>query len=87
MKSIIVFLLVIILAGCGTIISRTPGPMQGEKQMIYGGVKTGLSMMSADNDMGVIPALDVPLSITADTLLLPVDLILWWSRYDLEKQK
>jgi uncharacterized protein YceK len=82
MKKIICILSVILLTGCGTIISRTPGPMQAQDHAIYGGVKTDLAMMKADNDMGVFVALDIPASIITDTILLPVDLVTWWARYE-----
>lgn len=87
MKKSILIILVFLLAGCGTIISRTPGPMQAEKSEIYNGVKTDLGMVQDGESMGVVAALDIPLSITVDTILLPLDIITWWARYEPPNQK
>ena len=81
MKKIILIVLILTLTGCGTIISRTAGPMQSQKQGIYQGVRTDLKMIKADDDMGVFVCLDVPMSAMSDTILLPVDLVVWWARY------
>ena len=81
-KTIVALIVIMAIAGCGTIISRTPGPMQSQNAGIYNGVRTDLSMIQSDNDMGVVAALDVPLSIVTDSVLLPLDIVTWWARYD-----
>jgi uncharacterized protein YceK len=57
------------LSGCGSIISRTVAG-QGHNHQFYPGVQWDLR----DSGWKYVTALDVPFSLLADTLMLPVDL-------------
>ncbi|MGY3309633.1 uncharacterized protein YceK [Pantoea ananatis] len=67
-KVILLFLAVVTLSGCGSIISRTV-PGQGHGNQFYPGVKWDIR----DGAWRVITILDLPLSLVVDTLLIPVD--------------
>jgi uncharacterized protein YceK len=59
----------VILSGCGSIISRTL-PGQGHDNQYYPGVKWDLR----DSAWRYITVIDLPLSLVMDTILLPVDM-------------
>lgn len=57
-----------LLTGCGSIISRTV-PGQGHGHQYYPGVQWDMR----DGSWRYLTLLDLPLSLIVDTLLLPVD--------------
>lgn len=59
---------IILLSGCGSIISRTV-PGQGHGNQYYPGVQWDVR----DGAWRMLTILDLPLSLVMDTLLLPVD--------------
>ena len=59
---------ILLLTGCGSIISRTV-PGQGHGNQYYPGVQWDVR----DGPWRVLTILDLPLSLVMDTLLLPVD--------------
>lgn len=59
---------ILLLTGCGSIISRTV-PGQGHGNQYYPGVQWDVR----DGTWRVLTILDLPLSLVMDTLLLPVD--------------
>lgn len=59
---------ILLLTGCGSIISRT-APGQGHGNQYYPGVQWDVR----DGPWRVLTILDLPLSLVMDTLLLPVD--------------
>lgn len=68
MRILFIAMIVCTLTGCGSIISRTV-PGQGRQNQYYPGVQWDLH----DSDWRYLTALDLPLSLIFDTLLLPVD--------------
>ncbi|WP_409429880.1 YceK/YidQ family lipoprotein [Pantoea sp.] len=58
----------LVLTGCGSIISRTV-PGQGHNNQYYPGVQWDMR----DSAWRFLRILDLPLSLVIDTLLLPVD--------------
>lgn len=61
-------LVLFLLTGCGSIISRT-FPGQGHGHQFYPGVQWDLR----DTAWKYITIIDLPLSMVVDTILLPVD--------------
>jgi uncharacterized protein YceK len=59
---------ILLLTGCGSIISRT-FPGQGHGNQYYPGVQWDVR----DGPWRVLTIIDLPLSLVMDTLLLPVD--------------
>ena len=59
---------ILLLTGCGSIISRTV-PGQGHGNQYYPGVPWDVR----DGPWRVLTILDLPLSLVMDTLLLPID--------------
>jgi len=59
---------VLMLCGCGSIISRAV-PGQGHGNQYYPGVQWDVR----DGPWRIVTILDLPLSLVIDTLLLPVD--------------
>lgn len=59
---------ILLLTGCGSIISRT-FPGQGHGNQYYPGVQWDVR----DGPWRALTILDLPLSLVMDTLLLPVD--------------
>lgn len=59
---------ILILSGCGSIISRTV-PGQGHSNQYYPGVQWDVR----DRPWRFIAIIDLPLSLVVDTLLLPAD--------------
>lgn len=59
---------ILVLSGCGSIISRTM-PGQGQGNQYYPGVQWDVR----DRPWRFIAIIDLPLSLVVDTLLLPVD--------------
>ncbi|WP_297203483.1 YceK/YidQ family lipoprotein [uncultured Pluralibacter sp.] len=68
MKLLSVGLMVMLLSGCGSVISRTL-PGQGHGSQYYPGVQWDLR----DSGWRWLTVLDLPLSLVFDTLLLPID--------------
>lgn len=68
LRGCVLVLLTTLLAGCGSIISRTV-PGQGHGNQYYPGVQWDVR----DTAWRVITIIDLPLSLVVDTLLLPVD--------------
>ncbi|ERK07028.1 MAG: YceK/YidQ family lipoprotein [Pantoea sp.] len=68
MKFIVVSAAILLLSGCGSIISRTV-PGQGHGNQYYPGVQWDVR----DGAWRMLTILDLPLSLVMDTLLLPVD--------------
>lgn len=68
LKLTVLTLSVLLLSGCGSIISRTV-PGQGHGNQYYPGVQWDVR----DSSWRVLTIIDLPLSLVLDTLLLPVD--------------
>ena len=68
LRSALALMLVVMLTGCGSIISRTV-PGQGNGNQYYPGVQWDVR----DTPWRFLTIIDVPLSALLDTLLLPVD--------------
>ncbi|EPC7835286.1 TPA: YceK/YidQ family lipoprotein [Escherichia coli] len=68
MRLIVVSIMVILLSGCGSIISRTI-PGQGHGNQYYPGVQWDVR----DSAWRYVTILDLPFSLVFDTLLLPID--------------
>lgn len=68
LKLSVLTLSVLLLSGCGSIISRTV-PGQGHGNQYYPGVQWDVR----DSAWRVLTIIDLPLSLVLDTLLLPVD--------------
>ena len=68
MRVIAVALMVIMLSGCGAVISRTV-PGQGHGNQYFPGVKWDVR----DGAWRWLTILDLPFSLVFDTLLLPID--------------
>ena len=67
MRFIVVGIMVALLSGCGSIISRTM-PGQGHGNQYYPGVDV------RDSAWRYVTILDLPFSLVIDTLLLPIDI-------------
>ena len=67
-RSLLLALSVLVLSGCGSIISRT-FPGQGHGNQYYPGVQWDVR----DTPWRFLTIIDLPLSLVVDTLLLPVD--------------
>ncbi|ENI2204424.1 YceK/YidQ family lipoprotein [Escherichia coli] len=68
MRLIVVSIMVALLSGCGSIISRTI-PGQGHGNQYYPGVQWDVR----DSAWRYVTILDLPFSLVFDTLLLPID--------------
>ena len=68
MRVILIVACMMLLTGCGSIISRTV-PGQGHGHQYYPGVQWDMR----DGAWRYVTLLDLPLSLIVDTLLLPVD--------------
>ncbi|WP_058913998.1 YceK/YidQ family lipoprotein [Entomohabitans teleogrylli] len=68
MKAVMVAIMVLLLSGCGSIISRAI-PGQGHGNQYYPGVQWDVR----DTSWRYITVLDLPFSLILDTLLLPLD--------------
>lgn len=68
MKLFVVTIMMLLLSGCGSIISRTI-PGQGLGNQYYPGVQWDVR----DSGWRFLTILDLPLSLVFDTLLLPID--------------
>lgn len=68
LRVVFVGLMVMLLTGCGSIISRTI-PGQGHGNQYYPGVQWDVR----DSAWRYITVLDLPFSLVFDTLLLPLD--------------
>lgn len=69
MRFIVVGIMVALLSGCGSIISRTM-PGQGHGNQYYLGVQWDVR----DSAWRYVTILDLPFSLVIDTLLLPIDI-------------
>ncbi|AHE58290.1 YceK/YidQ family lipoprotein [Escherichia albertii] len=69
MRFIVVGIMVALLSGCGSIISRTM-PGQGHGNQYYPGVQWDVR----DSAWRYVTILDLPFSLVIDTLLLPIDI-------------
>lgn len=69
MRFIVVGIMVALLSGCGSIISRTM-PGQGHGNQYYPGVRWDVR----DSAWRYVTILDLPFSLVIDTLLLPIDI-------------
>ena len=69
MRLIVVSIMVTLLSGCGSIISRTI-PGQGHGNQYYPGVQWDVR----DSAWRYVTILDLPFSLVFDTLLLPIDI-------------
>ncbi|WP_370521061.1 YceK/YidQ family lipoprotein [Pantoea sp. BAV 3049] len=67
-RGLLLGLCVMLLSGCGSIISRTM-PGQGHGNQFYPGVQWDVR----DTPWRFLTIIDLPLSLVVDTLLLPVD--------------
>ena len=67
MRLIVVGIMVALLSGCGSIISRTI-PGQGHGNQYYPGVQWDVR----DSAWRYVTILDLPFSLVFDTLLLPI---------------
>lgn len=68
LRIFVVLSMAMILSGCGSIISRTV-PGQGHGNQYYPGVQWDVR----DSSWRYLTVIDLPFSLIADTLLLPVD--------------
>jgi len=68
LRGVIVAVSLLVLSGCGSIISRTV-PGQGHGNQYYPGVQWDLR----DSPWRFVTVIDVPLSMIVDTFMLPVD--------------
>ncbi|ORM56540.1 hypothetical protein HA40_14290 [Mixta calida] len=68
LRGVMLLTAVLLLSGCGSIISRTV-PGQGNGNQYYPGVQWDVR----DTPWRFLTIIDVPLSALLDTLLLPVD--------------
>ena len=68
MRLIVVSIMVTLLSGCGSIISRII-PGQGHGNQYYPGVQWDVR----DSAWRYVTILDLPFSLVFDTLLLPID--------------
>lgn len=68
MRVMLVVVMVCVLSGCGSIVSRTI-PGQGHGNQYYSGVQWDVR----DSSWRFLTVLDLPLSLVLDTLLLPID--------------
>lgn len=68
LRGCVLGLLTTLLAGCGSIISRTV-PGQGHGNQYYPGVQWDLR----DSPWRYVTVIDVPLSMIVDTFMLPID--------------
>ncbi|MBK0032782.1 YceK/YidQ family lipoprotein [Erwinia sp. S43] len=68
LRSLTVGFCVLLLSGCGSIISRAV-PGQGHGNQYYPGVQWDVR----DTPWRFLTIIDLPLSLVVDTLLLPVD--------------
>lgn len=68
LRNVVFAIGVLVLSGCGSIISRTV-PGQGHGNQYYPGVQWDVR----DTALRFITIIDLPLSLVLDTLLLPVD--------------
>lgn len=69
MRIILVGVMVMLLSGCGSIISRTIAG-QGHGNQYYPGVQWDVR----DSAWRYVTILDLPFSLLLDTLLLPIDI-------------
>ncbi|MCY9798254.1 YceK/YidQ family lipoprotein [Citrobacter braakii] len=69
MRILAVAIMVCLLSGCGSIISRTI-PGQGHGNQYYPGVQWDVR----DSAWRYVTILDLPFSLVLDTLLLPLDI-------------
>ncbi|EHW5310476.1 YceK/YidQ family lipoprotein [Escherichia albertii] len=69
MRFIVVGIMVALLSGCGSIISRTM-PGQGHGNQYYPGGQWDVR----DSAWRYVTILDLPFSLVIDTLLLPIDI-------------
>ncbi|MCU7328774.1 YceK/YidQ family lipoprotein [Escherichia albertii] len=69
MRFIVVGIMVALLSGCGSIISRTM-PGQGHGNQYYPRVQWDVR----DSAWRYVTILDLPFSLVIDTLLLPIDI-------------
>ena len=67
-RSLLLGICLLMLTGCGSIISRTM-PGQGHGNQYYPGVQWDVR----DTPWRFLTIIDLPLSLVLDTLLLPVD--------------
>lgn len=68
-RGVAVGICILVLSGCGSIISRAV-PGQGHGNQYYPGVQWDIR----DTPWRFLTIIDLPLSLIVDTLLLPVDL-------------
>ncbi len=68
LRATLLGLCIVMLSGCGSIISRTM-PGQGHGNQFYPGVQWDVR----DTPWRFLTIIDLPLSLVVDTLLLPVD--------------
>lgn len=69
MRIILIGVMVMLLSGCGSIISRTIAG-QGHGNQYYPGVQWDVR----DSAWRYVTILDLPFSLLLDTLLLPIDI-------------
>jgi uncharacterized protein YceK len=71
-----VLLLIGLLPGCGTMLSRTGNTSLGAYP--YQAVGTDVAVVAVEKpDLKVLALVSIPIDVVLDTLLLPPDLILW----------
>lgn len=68
LRGLVVGCCVLVLSGCGSIISRTV-PGQGHGNQYYPGVQWDVR----DTPWRFLTVIDLPLSLLVDTLFLPID--------------
>lgn len=79
-KAFIAVLILVILTGCGTISTFQRGN-SSDRAGLYNGLCWDIEKGNATDrtDMRVMYFLDMPLSLVADTILLPVSAIKMWA--------
>ena len=84
--------MILICTGCGTIVMRIAGPgeelypaTKGDIIMIHGCLYPDGTIFASKSYVGAgLTVIDIPISLTTDTVLLPIELL---RRHDIRKQR
>lgn len=77
----------LLLPACGSLVGRTPTYSEPWRPWYFNGVLLDANIIGGTFDQFGCPAwfrcltvLDLPVSLVADVVLLPLDAIVWWAR-------